>query len=396
MKRFILFIILSFTGMALFAQSEELAMWSDEFDRAGTVAEQLIFVQNVEQGNYAGAEEFYAKALHRLIEEYPNISTQSEWNAADACARILAPKLGDAGYSAAAPDLWQLVDSFSNALVKSDALIALGKVDTGKAFLPQVVQLVKDWNTRPQSDRESRERVERIVHGAVIALENYKDPSGYLPVFFVSTGWYADRVKRQASVSLPAIMDDPTDPLLEVVGSPGYTYDIKHLALRTSERSSSPDEKKASVAVAALAEGWKASTNVPLQQRELAAMRKLALTVIRRCGTQDSSVYANIDKSYGRMGVDRQERLYAIDALKALASDESVRLLSAYLRDLTERQRSGAFTNEDGVTARAVIPALGDIGKAAARTELLRVQQLPVWAASNYRALATQALQKLQ
>jgi hypothetical protein len=268
-------------------------------------------------------------------------------------------------------------------------------VDTDKAFLPKVVQLVKDWNTRPQSDREMRERVERIVYGGVLSLEYYKDPSGYLPVFFVSTGWYAERIKSQASVSLPNIMDDPTEPLLEVVGSPGYTYDIKHMALRTSERSSSPDEKKASVAVAALTEGWKASTNVPLQQRELAAMRKLALTIIKRCGTQDSAAYPEIDKSYGRIGVDRQERLYAIDALAALASDDSVRLLTGYLRDLTERQRSGAFTNEDGVTARAIIPALGEIGKAAARTELLRVQQLPVWAASNYRALATQALQKL-
>jgi hypothetical protein len=396
MKRFILFILLSFTGMVLFAQSEELAMWSDEFDRAGTVAEQLTFVQNVERGNYAGAEEFYAKALRRLIEEYPNITTLSERTAADSCARILASKLGDAKYSASAADLWKAVEYFPNALVKAEALIALGKADTDKAFLPQVVQLVKDWNTQPQSDRDSRERVERIIYGAVISLENYKDPQGYLPVFFVSTGWYAGRIKSQAEISLPNIMDDPTEPLLEVVGSPGYAYDIKHMALKTSERSSAPDDKKAQVAVAALAEGWKVSSNVPAQQRELASMRKLALTVIRRCGTQDSSVYASIDKSYGNRVVDRQERLYAIDALKALASDDSVRLLSGYLKELTERQRSGTFTNEDGVTARAIIPALGDIGKAEARTELLRVQQLPVWNFSNYRTLATQALQKLR
>jgi hypothetical protein len=395
MKRFILFVLLSVAGMVIFAQSNELAIWSEEFDRAVSIAEQLNIITTVEEGNYSGAEEFYARALNRLIVEYPKISTINDKNTADTIARKLAPKLGDARYNAASADLWQTVVYFSNPDVKADALIALGKADTDKAFLSQVVQLVTDWNARPQPDRETRDRVERIIKGAIVSLENYKDPSGYLPVFFVSTGWYMGTTKNQAAAALPNITDDPTDFLLAVIRGPGYTYDIKNTALNTSKASASPNEKKASVAVAALAEAWRVSTNVPLQQRALITMRKQALGMIQSYGTQDSSVYQSINKSYTQAS-DREERLLTIATLKALASDEAARLLNGYLRDLTERRRSGPFTNEDETTARAVIPALGDIGNPIASAELRRVQQLEVWNYSIFRRLATDALAKLK
>jgi hypothetical protein len=395
MKRFILFVLLSVAGMVIFAQSHELAIWSEEFDRAVTIAEQLNIITTVEEGNYSDAEEFYAKALHRLIVEYPKISALKDKNDADTIARKLASKLGDAQYNAASADLWQTVVYFSNPDVKADALVALGKADTDKAFLSQVVQLVTDWNTRPQPDRETRDRAERIIRGAIISLENYKDPSGYLPVFFVSTGWYMGAIKNQATAALPNITDDPTDFLLEVIRGPGYTYDVKNTALNTSEVSSSPNEKKASVAAAALTEAWRVSTNVPLQQRALITMRKQSLKMLQSYGTQDTAVYQSINKCYTQAS-DREERLLTIATLKALASDEAARLLTGYLRDLTERRRSGPFTDEDTITARAVIPALGDIGNSSAREELIRVQRLEVWDYSNFRRLATDALGKLK
>jgi hypothetical protein len=395
MKRFILFVLLSFTGMTVFAQSEELAMWSEEFDRAVTIAEQLNIITTVEAGNYTGAEEFYAKALHRLIVEYPNITAIKEKDSADTVARKLASKLGDAKYNAASADLWQTVVYFSNPDVKAEALIALGKADTDKAFLPQVIQIVTDWNSRPQPDRETRDRAERTIRGAIIALENYKDPSGYLPVFFVSTGWYMASVRNQASAALPNITDDPTDFLLEIIRSPGYSYEVKNMALNTSEASSSPNEKKASVAAAALAEAWRVSTNVPLQQRVLTSMRKQSLRMLQRYGTQDSAVYQNINKCYTQVS-DREERLLAIATLKALASDEAARLLTGYLKELTERRRSGPFTDENQISARAIIPALGEIGNPIAREELNLVRQLEIWNYSNFPRLASDALQKLK
>jgi HEAT repeat protein len=82
--------------------------------------------------------------------------------------------------------LWKTVESFANPLVRAEALSSLGKVQAVD-FIPQVVQLLSDLNLDPGRDPMVNEQV---AYGAVISLEEFKDNSGYLPVFFVSIGWY--------------------------------------------------------------------------------------------------------------------------------------------------------------------------------------------------------------
>jgi hypothetical protein len=408
------FILAIIVGMALCAQ-EELAMWSQMFDAADTMEEQLQYVRNVSDGELAGAEDFYAKVLAQLIVEYPSFNMRSQWDAADSCARILAPALGNAGYKAAAGDLWQMVGYFSNPLVKSDALIALGKIGD-KTYLPQVVQLLKDLNARPQSDREMRERNERIAYGAILSLENYKDPAGYEPVFFASIGWYAPRITTQASVSLPNITDDPTDFLVGVIRSSSlaglpdtvHPYEVKNLAVRTSERSESPANRKALVALAALTEGWRASTNDVHLRSELAAMRKLALSMLRRYGGDGNgglveelkfreenfstaqwpnvkpeerdtgeALCAGLRRSYDNGDTD--EKLAAVQTLSALGSNDAARLLGYFLMNINQRRQSNSLTRTDEQLVRAVIPALGATRRGIGRPALRAVQQSSAW-----------------
>ena len=381
-------------GMAVFAQSDEMAAWIDAYNSVQTIEEQLVYIQIVAEGNYAGAEDFYAMALDKLILQYPDFSTRPEWTAADSAARILAAHLGEAKYPQAAPNLWQMVDYFDNSLVKAEALMALGKIGD-KTYLPHVIQLLKDLNTQPQSDREMRERSERIAYGAILSLEYYQDPEGYLPVFFASTGWYADRIKSQASISLPNILSDPTEPLLEVVNSSGYAYEIKHLALRTSERSESSEENKAKVAVAALTEGWRNQVSDIHQRQELAQMRKLALNMLRNYGTQDPAVYPQLDRSY--KDGDMDEKLAALQVLNALASEDSGRLLSEYLRTIHTRRQANTLTANDEQLVRVIIPALGNVGsvgRSYSRPILVLVQQSPAWT-NTVKNLAADALRKI-
>jgi hypothetical protein len=190
-------------------------------------------------------------------------------------------------------------------------------------------------------------------------------------------------------------MDDPTEFLLEILRSPGYTYDIKHLALRTSQRSKSPDESKASVAVEALTQGWIASTNDIHQRLELSQMRKLALTMIRGYGTQDAAVYPQLDRSYNNGDMD--EKLSVLQTLAALASEDSARLLSGYLRNIHQRRQANTLTINDEQLVRVIIPALGTVGpvgRVTARPVLLLVQQSPQWT-NNVKTLATEALRKI-
>jgi len=394
MKRIFIILICCFTGMALFAQSEELDAWTEAYNNAQSVVEQLIYIQNVAEDNYSGAEVFFANALDKLVLQYPNISVRSEWDAADTCARILAVQLGEVRYKDAALNLWRTVDYFPNALVKAEALVALGKIgDT--AFLPQIIRLLNDLNTQSQPDREMRERYERIAFGAILSLEYYQHPDGFLPVFFASTGWYADRIKSQASISMLNIMDDPTEPLLGIINASGYTYDIKHLALRTSERSRSTEENKARVAVAALTDGWKQQVTDLRQRQELAQMRKLALNMIRRYKTQDVAVYPQLDRSY-RDG-DMDEKLAVLYALDSLSSEDSARLLSGYLRTIHQRRTSNTLTSNDEQLVRVIIPAMGNLGgtgRSLTRPILIQVQQSPDWT-NAVKNLASEALRKI-
>ena len=386
--------IFCFAGTALFAQSEELQIWSDAYDSARTISEQLLYIQYIVDGNYPGSDVFYAKALDRLILEYPRYSTITELDAADRVALILAFRLGEAKHAASATNLWQMVNYFSNALVKAEALAAIGK--TGNTmYLPHVVQLLNDLNTQSQADREMRERSERIAYGAILSLEYYREADGYLPVFFASTGWYAERIKSLASAALPKITDDPTEQLLSVVNRTGYTYAIKHLALKTSEASGSSEASKARVAVAALIEGWRLQVSDLRERQELTQMRKLALNMIRRYGTEDKAVYPQLDRSF--LTGDMDEKLLVLYALEALASEDSVRLLTGYLRTIHQRRTANTITTNDEQLVRVVIPALGNVGsasRAASRAILIQIQQSPDW---NYtiKNLAAQALTKI-
>jgi hypothetical protein len=281
------------------------------------------------------------------------------------------------------------VEIFTDPEVKADALIALGKVGAVE-YLPQVVQLLADLNARPAQNRLSGER---IAYGAIVSLENYRDASGYLPVFFAATGWYDDWVKNQAKASLPRILDNPAEPLLSVIRSPGYPYETKALALQTLEDSGISNDEKSAAGTAALSEAWRAATSNRRYRMELAGIRKAAIRMISRYGAQDPAVYPLLERSY-KEGVDPEEQFAAITALTALATDDSVRLLSSFVLAINEKLKDGSLTQADERIIRSLIPALGATGRPNARPALRAVQSLD-WT-NAVKRLADEALQKIQ
>jgi HEAT repeat protein len=379
---------LSVVPAALVAQ--DLDFYTQQFDSAVTIQDQFGIVRSVaEEGS--GADEFYAHALDRLLSEYPNISASavSERRTADDMVKLLCQQLGEAEYTGAGPNLWRAVENFFDPLVKAEALRALGKVQAID-LLPQVVQLLTDINNAPSEDRLNQEQ---IAFGAVESLEAYKDSSGYLPVFFAATGWYSDRVKQRARQALPNIMDNPTDPLVSVIKSSSYNNSIKYAALEVLEASDVTAQQKASGAVASLAEIWRASTNLVGQRSILTSNRKLALSMIRRYGTEDTNVYPFLERCY-KEGTDEEEQIAALAALSALATDDSARRLSSFLADMNERLRRGTLTREDERMVRVIIPALGNTGRPLARVALRSVLNLD-WTGAVQR-LAQDALKKIQ
>jgi hypothetical protein len=393
MKRYIHIVLLYLIAFTAFPQSAELETYTELYNSAGSVNERYVVLRNMAEAKIDGAGEFLTSAIHQLLLEYPSINERSELDAADSIARIVAAQIGDEKYADAGADLWKVVDVFSNPLVKADAIIALGKIGASE-YLPQVIQILTDLNaSAPPANDDLRLRRERIAYGAIISLENYKDPSGYLPVFFASTGWYSERIKNQASISLSQIMEDPIEPLTSVIKGSGYSYDMKHLALRTIERSEVAGSSKAGAAVAALAESLRAASNNPRQRTELSNMRKLALSMIRRYGTEDAAVYPLMESSYSQGDLD--EKLSVITGLGVLAGDDAGRILSSFLRNIHDRWGSNIRDTNDDRLARAIIAALGAVKSSAGKPVLLLVQQSSVWP-NSIKRLASEALKNIQ
>ena len=365
-KLIICFILIMVAAAAGFSATEEVQVYEFLYNASPTHSGQLDILQNMAESRLSGAGEFYAKALRKLVGEYKNIKDVTERNAADEQAMLLSALLGAEKYTQAAPDLWLVVDGFTAPLVKSEAMMALGKI-RATTYLPQVIRVLESTNAAPTTDRLNGER---IAFGAIIALEKYADQSGYLPVFFASIGWYSDRIKSQAAKSLPLISNNPAPYMLEVVKGSAYDYAAKAAALRTIEAARGVDNKeKVSVAVAALAEGWRSATNDVQLKAILTDMRKMSIGMINRYKTSDESIYALLDRSYTQ-GVDTQEKLAAVAALASQGTEESAQRLSGYLTDLNAKRMSGNIRPEDEQMVRAVIPALGQTGQSVGRPAL--------------------------
>ena len=398
-------------GAFLFAQSgENIAFYDAMFDASHTIAEQVAIIELVMEDKPEGATEFFAKALSNLTMIYHRQSDKNEINAADRAAVLLSRSLGEAEYKEAGPGLWYIVQGFKNGqdtpLAKAAALEALGRIKAIE-FLPQVVRTLNDLNAFRPSDRESQIRNERVAYGAILGLEYFAEPDGFIPVFMASVGWYTIRVRRQASDSLSRILEDPSDLLADIVGRTSYVgisdhilpVDVKYEALRVADSSNAPDSGKSKVAVVALAQGHLVKAAPGLPDVVQATMRKLALNMILRYGCEDEAVFGLIDRSYKEGAHD--ERLAALNALASLNTEDSARIMSGYLRELHTRRVAGAGTQrqkqEEDAYVRSIIVSLGNIGSTGRNyspSSLRLITNTGVWT-SYVQGLAREALQKV-
>ena len=372
MKLTLLTILICFAGMNLHAQSADMTHFENEIGRLdATFAERLSVLEFVRDAELTGIGEFYHNALQILLQRIPDISTGAEQHAANAAARIVIQGLGAEGHAEAASDLWRAVVQFdvahaqNDGLVMQDALTALGQVD-GRNYIPHIVQRLTTLNSQVLTDLETRRRVQRAVVGCINALEAFRDPAGFQPVFFASVGAFERPIQNRASIALPNIADDPGDLIIEIIRDPSVPPSAKYEAWREMLRTRAPDESRARVAAVALDTGWTFVTGNLAQQRYLRSMRVSAIDAIRHFGAADDSVYVNLERSYRNNFVnpapDFEEIRRTLAALSAMGTDRSVDLLLGFLRELHERRRIGPWGARERQVFGWVVPNLGASG----------------------------------
>lgn len=386
-----IFTFCAFIGIAVsvFPAQEEVQVYSYLYNSVSSSSEQLEILQGMIGAKVSGAGAFYARALRQLVSVYPKIDNADERQAAEEQAMLLAAQLGVEKFAAASADLWTVVVRFTDSQARAEALIAIGKIRATR-YLPPIVRFLNRLNAEPTSNRQAGER---LAFGAIISLEKFADPSGYLPVFFAANGWYSDRIKKQAGKSLAFIAGDPEPYLADIINNPDYDYQIKNTALQTAETSGMSPGRKAAMAALFLSQGWKDTGGDKKMAEAQAALRKISLGMIERYGSSDKAVYPLLERSYTE-GFDANEKLSAVSALAAQQNEQAALLLVKILTDLDERQKNGKPNKDGNSLAQAIIPALGAAGNPAAIPVLTNIQK-STWL-PDIKNLAKQAARDIQ
>ena len=404
MKRIFIAIVAFFIGMSVFPQ--DTAFFMGEFTREdGTFTERLATLEAVRNSGFTGLGDFYHEALKFFLLRMPDVKSKTEQDAAEKAAIILCTGLGAEKYSAAAAEIWQVVDMFdivknvNDANAMQTALITLGQVNA-QEFVPHIVQRLNNFNTQTITQPEARRRTQIAVIGCIRALEALHDIRGYRPVFFVLVGGYDPAVRDIAATALPNITEDPGEVIIEIINDASSNPQIKLMAWREMLRTRAEAPSKAKVAAVALATGWTYATTNKNYQTNLREMRKGAIKAIEQYGASDDSVYDYLEKSYSNnfinISPDYDEIEATLNALAALKTDKAVDLLYKFLRELHARRRNGPWARKERLLFEQVVSSIGKTGTKSTDVRLLlgTIQRTDTYT-SQERTMALNAVNAL-
>jgi len=388
MKKLIIFILMMSFAAAAF--TDDVETYKQIYNTALTNVEQYDMLNAMMDTGMTGLDDFYVYALSRLIGNYPNIKEMPQLEAADNQAMLLANEVAKGSNTSisVAADLWVIVDKFKNEYTRSAAMLALAKLKASE-YLPKIIVLLNDLTAHKADDRIY---AERLATGAIVALETYNDPSGYIPVYFASKGWYSDPVKIQAQKSMEAISSEPMPFMYQILRSPNSTIAQKYEVLQHVVNGNFSKTDKSDMAVASINETWKTPAQNSTERMVLYQMRKLSLSTIGENGLNDSASYSTIERCYTK-AADLSEKEDTINVLATLATDDAVRILSVALMEMNSRLTSGQITQDDQRVTRLLIDAIGRTGNKNGRAAILGVINSN-WV-NSIKNLAREALKKL-
>jgi hypothetical protein len=359
MKRYLFVLIFGLCGMLLFAQNINMSTYTRDFTRTdSTFSERLKIMEEVRDLKLTGQGEFYHNALKHLLVRNADIKNRADHTTAEKTALIIVQALGAEKYAPAAHELWQTADYFdivrdlNEGSTQREAVIAIGQVG-GKAFVPELVQRLNQFNAERIADAETRRRVQLVVVGFVNALEALKDHSGFRPVFNVATGGYEPGIKDIAFNALQNIVDDPGDLVIEIIKD--YTSvdpNIMQDAIGVMRKSTkAPDTSRAKVAAASLEASWEYHTTNKSMLTVLVMIRKDAIDDIKKYGISDDSVYKYLERAYvtgfNNNNTDYDEIMKTLSVLGGAKTDQGTALLFKFLSELNERRRNGPWGRKE-------------------------------------------------
>jgi len=375
MKRIIIFIVfLLLSGMSIFAQSPDMSFYTDEYNRSdATMTDMLDILRMVKDENLTGIGSFYQNAVVVYIQRLPNYTNPRDRMAVEETARLILRGLAAEKHVEAAPQIWFLIQYFdisqqiNSGYIMYEGLVAMGQVGA-KDYTPPIVGILESYNARTTTDPVAKGRVQLVVPACINALENLSEPLGVKPIFFASIGWYDNDIKAIALTSVINLMGALGDVISDVVSDiikDHFNGPVVKLAAWDSLlRSNAPNNAKAKVAIVALEASFNYSPTAEAKNASM-RMRMSTIDVIRVFGVEDDSVYAFLERTYRESFAFPAEFEYVVKVIRALSvlkTDESITLLTDFLRELNTKRRSGPWGDTERNILFAVINDIAATG----------------------------------
>jgi len=372
MKRLVSLLALFVLGATLALADETAEVYRRLYLEAQGLSQKYAAALNLVQLQDPSVAPILSDALTELINTQKDYSRPSDQELYGRTLRIVAQALGDYKYIDAAPSLWDAVQQVPDPLVKAEALIALGKM-RALDYAERISLLLRDLDFKPTDDPDFGEKV---AYGAILSLEKLKDVRGFSPVFFASVGWYSQRVRQQAASALPNIVDDPTDPIAQIIRN--EPADRKVLALNAEINSKAPDDHKIQTAILALNLGHEKVPADKIDARTFSELRKSALRALITLRAQGDAPVPGCQNSYAK-GYDDEERLLALAALGVNGTDPAAGALRDIILQLNTDQQSGVTDDTRNRMARAAIENAAQTKNKLVRPVLMSVAANDKW-----------------
>ena len=358
MKKILFILSLGFVLIASVAADQEGESWSRLYRRISDIKQKYAIMQNITPLDDRSLEPFLVSSLDELVygelSQYrTNKSTYADW---ELLTRAIIQELGDIKAQSAAVTIWDVAETTEAALLKAEALIALGNI-RATVYAPEIAIILRNLN---YNSREDRADAEIEAYATIVALEKMREDVGFEYVFDASVGWYGDRVTNHASEALGNMSDEPVALLIGIIKS-NTNYRYKRFALDKALSLDASSSEKTSAAVTALAEGLKYAESDYDLLLQLSKLRVDAITVLITLGEASPELPDLLDRAINEGDLD--EKLIAIQALGSDGSDEAATVLARRLTEFNDRKSSGmAINNDELLLLKQIMFALGESG----------------------------------
>ena len=369
---------------------EVSAIWARLYSRTTGYEDRIMIMKGLVEIDDTSIVPFLGSSLQALNEARENDMSVTETMQHIELTKMIVRRLGELKAAEYADIIFDVFKTSDDTYLRAESAVALGRT-VNPEYSDDIAVFLRNLNLNiglEGGDKDS----EVLALAAVLALERFRQPVGFTPLFFASIGWYSklSTVRVQATRVLDSLVDDPTEILRDLLTLEGVLL-VKLEALEAEARSNAPSAGKASIAAEAIRQGLINEPTVATDRSTLSIMRQRGMEVLIENGPSDPWVIEYLEEIMNR-NFDINEQLTAIEALKSNGGEEAVLALIRFLKKQNERQLAG-LTPADYRIVRSTIQTLGDIGNNLAFEELATVK-ISNWPGSIVRD-ADAALKKL-